>query len=155
MDSQPLEEWQFWELLSHACIPLRRVVRAKERALQKSVAGMSEFSDAAYVHRVFDLWFHISHDWFKTLSAHRLTDEEKTALRDFEAAWKALPWRPIESHPHISDLAGVGLDSLVAPAKKLDRLLALRTANTLVAVVYRCFKGWKKKKRPTSPVAKK
>jgi hypothetical protein len=48
-----------------------------------------------------------------------LTAEEKDYLKEFNAIFESLPWRPIETHPHISEVPDEELSKLVPSAKRL------------------------------------
>ena len=137
MSADAEAEWQFWESLSISRAPLSFILDAKKRRERKQ---MREFSDGAFVHRIFDLLFTMRQDWVVV----RLTDEEKRALSEFDAAWSALPWMPLPEHPHVSEVSDEDIRALVAPSRKLDHLLELRTGDTLIPVIYRIFKGWRK-----------
>ena len=56
-----------------------------------------------------------------------LTPEEKAYLTEFNAALEALPWRPIDSHPHISEVPDGDLSALLPSAARLLRSLERRT----------------------------
>ena len=51
-------------------------------------------------HRRMDLLFTLR----EPEAVAMLTPEEKECLKDFNAVFESLPWQPIESHPHISEV---------------------------------------------------
>ena len=55
-----------------------------------------------------------------------LTPEEKDYLKEFNAVFESLPWRPIETHPHISEVPDEELSKLVPSAKRLLESLERR-----------------------------
>lgn len=132
MSNPPPEEWQFWETLRISRFPLSFVPNVKKR---RQRTQMREFSESAFVHRMFDLFFAMRQDWV----IEQLTPLKKTALQSFQTTWESLPWKPLESHPHICEVSDAELKRLVVPAQALDRRLELRTGDSLVPVVYRLF----------------
>ena len=85
---------------------------------------MAGFSDAAIFHRWMGLTWAL--DEPRVLAA--LTPEERTKARAFKAAFDALAWRPIDTHPFVSDLTDNGeeLAKLVPTAEELLELLQIR-----------------------------
>jgi hypothetical protein len=144
MSSTPIEEWQFWESLSISRLPLSFILDANKRAARTQMIG---FTDAAFVHRMFDLFFTLRQDWV----LERLSPPERSAVQEFESTWSSLPWMPIATHTHVSEVPDSKLQYLVPVAKRLDHLLALRTDDTLLAVAYRIWRGWKKHRMPRTP----
>jgi hypothetical protein len=144
MTPAPIEEWQFWEALSISRLPLSFILDPKKRSARTQMIGSS---DAAFVHRMFDLFFTMRQDWV----LERLSLPERHAFQEFDAVWSSLPWTSIPGHPHVSEVPDSKLQVLVPVAKHLDRLLALRTEDRLVPIVYRVWRGWKKLRMPRSP----
>lgn len=107
---------------------------------------MKEFSDSAYVHRMYDLGFCLQNEEL----LRRLDPKTRDACAAFQTAWDALPWRPLSFHPHVSELPADNFFALVEPAQRLDDRLALYVADTLAAIVYRFIKGWKALRRTTT-----
>jgi hypothetical protein len=83
---------------------------------------MKGFSDSAIFHRWMDTLFTLREPEAVAL----LTPEEKDYLTEFNAVFESLPWRPIESHPHISEVADEELAKLVPSAKRLLQSLEKR-----------------------------
>jgi len=52
-----------------------------------------------------------------------LSDEERAALAEFNRVFKSLPWRVIEAHPHISELADDDLSPLMETGQRLLGML--------------------------------
>jgi len=105
---------------------------------------------------MFELFFFQLRDPAMT---ERFEDEERSDLQAFLRAFDSLPWRPLPSHPHISELQDDDISSLIQPAKKLDRHLWLRTGRGIIPLVYRLFRGWplfesalKRKEKEGDPV---
>jgi hypothetical protein len=146
MALRPPEEWEFWESLACSRIPLQLILNPRKRRNKPSGFILS---DAAYVHRMFGLFFNMGTDRV----VEKLTPKERAALAAFLGAWNALPWRPVDTHLHISDVSEPLLNSLRGPAQKLDRRLELRTGDTLIPILYRTFKGWRKLRMPAAPDA--
>ncbi|WP_161554723.1 hypothetical protein [Ereboglobus sp. PH5-10] len=135
MQAEPIASWQIWGTLRAARMPLGLILipdRVETRA------QMTEYSDSAYVYRMFDLVFGIRSPGVFAY----LTEKEKKALNDFSAAYAALPWQPLALHPHISELVDGDFSPVIPAAKRLDRLLALRTGRGPVSATYRLAHGW-------------
>ena len=81
--------------------------------------GFEEFSDSAVFHRLHDLLWTLGEPPVWAL----LEDAEKAALAEFDEAFNSLPWRVIESHPHISELADDDLTPLIPAGARLYHLL--------------------------------
>lgn len=56
-----------------------------------------------------------------------LTPEEKKYLAEFNEVYQSLPWRPLDSHPHICELADDHLSRLLPSATRLLESLERRT----------------------------
>ena len=109
------------------CFPLRFLVRIESRSNTRE--NMKGFSDSAIFHRWMDLFWTLREPDAKAL----LTPEEIGYLTEFAAAFEALPWRPIESHPHISALADNDLSTLFLPsATRLLESLEKRTRPPII-----------------------
>ena len=102
------------------CFPLRFLVRPESRTAPRQ--QMEGFSDAAIFHRRMDLLFTLRDPEGVAL----LTPEEKGYLTDFNAVFESLPWRPIQSHPHISEVPDEELAKLVPSATQLLESLERR-----------------------------
>ncbi len=84
---------------------------------------MVGFSDSAIFHRWMDLLWTLREPEVVAL----LSPEEKRYLAEFNAAFESLSWRPIESHPHISEVADEDLSKLFPSATRLLESLERRT----------------------------
>ena len=104
------------------CLPLRFLVQSEWRT--RKPTGMEAFSESACFHRMHDLFWPLGDAEAVAL----LTAEERAALDDFEAVYSLLPWRVIATHPHISELLDDDLAPLIAPGRRLYRLLSARVA---------------------------
>src|SRR5262249_8444837 len=122
------------------CFPLRFLVRPETRAVPRE--HMEGLSDSAIFHRWMDLFWTLREPEAVTL----LTPEEKEYLTEFNAIFESLPWRPIESHPHISDVAYEELSKLLPSATRLLESLERRTTPSVLKrwwrKVLRCFRSW-------------
>ena len=103
------------------CFPLRFLVRPESRTAPRQ--QMEGFSDAAIFHRWMDLFWTFREPEAVAL----LTPEESGYLAEFNAAFESLPWRPIESHPHISEVPDADLARLLPSAIPLLKSLERRT----------------------------
>jgi hypothetical protein len=103
------------------CVPLRFLVRPESRTVPRQ--QMEGFSDSAIFHRWMDLFWTLGEPEAVAL----LTREEKGYLSEFNAVFASLAWRPIESHPHISEVAADDLSKLVPSATRLLHSLETRT----------------------------
>ncbi|MGC4071725.1 MAG: hypothetical protein QM760_04280 [Nibricoccus sp.] len=83
---------------------------------------MPDFSDSAIFHRLWDLFGVIR----VPQSQAQLSEEEQHALRDFCSAFESLPWQPLVSHPHVSELEPDDLSQLIPAASQLSSLLKRR-----------------------------
>src|SRR5262245_25113836 len=122
------------------CFPLRFLVRPECRAGPRE--QMKGFSDSAIFHRWMDLFWTLR----EPEVVARLTLEEKGHLEEFNATFESLPWRPIESHPHISEVADKDLSKLLPPATRLLESLERRTRPPLLRRLWRqllCILGLK------------
>jgi hypothetical protein len=135
MSDQPSTEWEFWASLRVSRLPLGLVLDPKNLAARTSG---KELSDSAYVFRMFDLCFPVR----EPRILERLTDEEKQDVSAFSSRFDALPWTPLVSHLHISEIAGSDLSMLVPAARRLDRRLWMRTSGNLIPMMSRLSKGW-------------
>ena len=83
--------------------------------------GMEVFSESACFHRRRDLI------WPREEHVERMrkyfTEEQMKAFEDFERVFHSLPWKPIPSHPHISELPDDDLTELIRAGKRLMRLV--------------------------------
>jgi hypothetical protein len=114
------EEYRRKGTLSGACFALRFLVHPEYRVGARH--GMEGFSDSAIFHRRMDLLFTLR----EPEGVAFLTPEEKEYLMEFNALFESLPWRPIESHPHISEVPDEELSKLVPSAKRLLESLERR-----------------------------
>jgi hypothetical protein len=99
---------------------------------------MEGFSDSAIFHRWMDLFWTLGDPEAIAL----LTPEEKEWVTEFNAILKSLPWRPIESHPHISDVPDEELSKLLPVATRLLESLERRTRPSALRCWWRnavCF----------------
>jgi len=103
------------------CFPSRFLVRPESRTAPRQ--QMEGFSDSAIFHRWMDLFWTLREPKVVAL----LTPEEKGYLSEFNAVFESLPWRPIESHPHISEVAADDLSKLLPSATRLLHSLERRT----------------------------
>lgn len=105
--------------LRGSCFALRFLVDEKCReATRQQMAG---FSDAALFHRRMDLTWTL--DEPEVLAA--VARDERTMAIAFKAAFDALPWSPIDTHPFISDLTGKA-EELAKLRPAAQKLLELR-----------------------------
>src|SRR5262245_27710075 len=107
--------------LQAPCLPLRFLVRPERRAGPRQ--QMKELSDSAIFHRWMDLFWTLREPEAVAL----LTAEERGYLSAFNTAFEALPWRKIDSHPHISEVPGDDLSTLLPSATRLLHSLERRT----------------------------
>lgn len=105
-----------------ACFALRFLL--DEECHENARKQMAGFSDAAIFHRWMDLAWTL--DQPDVLVA--LAPEERMKVIAFKDAFDALPWRPIDTHPFISDLANESdeLGRLLPAADELLELLQTR-----------------------------
>jgi len=153
MTSHRITDWQFWNSIACARLPVRLLLEP-ERITTRT--QMKEVSASAYVFRMFELFFFQLRD---PAVAERFEEEERLDLQEFLRVFDSLPWRPLPSHPHISELEDDDISSLIQPAKKLDRHLWLRTGHGIIPLFYRLFRGWpvfesplKRKEKEGDPV---
>ena len=106
--------------LKPACFALDFLVRPESRDGPRE--GMKGFSDSAILHRRMDLLFTLR----EPEAVAMFTPEEKEYLKDFNAVFESLPWRPIESHPHISEVPDNELTKLLPSATRLLESLESR-----------------------------
>jgi hypothetical protein len=102
------------------CFPLRFLVRVESRSNTRE--NMKGFSDSAIFHRYMDLFW----TFHEPEAIDLLTSEEMGHLTEFTAAFAALPWRPIASHPEFSKLADDDLSTLLPSGTRLLKLLEKR-----------------------------
>src|SRR4051812_13165142 len=103
--------------LSGPCFPLRFLVREESRAVPRE--RMAGFSDSAIFHRWMDLFWTMD----DPEAAALLTPDEIQEVAEFTRTYKSLPWRPIATHPHISDVSESALQKLLPSATRLLSLL--------------------------------
>lgn len=122
------------QLLQVSRMSLTYLVDLKRRARKPS--GMESFSESACFHRLRDLSWCISHPEM----APFLTVEQAAALAEFECVYHSLPWRVIETHPHISELPDDDLSPLIPTAQRLLKLIDAATpAASGVALARKLF----------------
>jgi hypothetical protein len=102
--------------LSVPCLVLQFLLSPQPR---KKQPGMEEFSESANLHRLHSLLWTFQDNY----AANLLSECDRSVLKAFEQAFASLPWQPIESHPHISELAGDDLSPLIEPGKRLLSVL--------------------------------
>src|SRR5262249_9829928 len=95
------------------CLPLAFLVRPETRTAPRE--QMAGFSDSAIFHRWMNLFWTLREPEAVAL----LTPEEKGYLSEFHAVFESLPWRPLESHPHISEVTPDELPRLLPSATRL------------------------------------
>ena len=105
-------------------LPLGFLVRPKHRA--KKPTGMEAFSESACFHRLHSLCFFPLRDYAAAL----LSDDERAAVEEFTQVFESLPWRVIESHPHICELPGDDLSPLLPSGERLLRMLEARSTSS-------------------------
>ena len=113
------------------CFPLRFLVRPENRTVPRQ--QMEGFSDSAIFHRWMDLFWTLREPEAVPL----LTPEEQGYLCEFNAVFASLPWRPIESHPHISEVAADDLSKLLPSATRLLHSLERRTRPSVLQRLWR------------------
>jgi hypothetical protein len=89
---------------------------------------MPDFSDSAIFHRWMDFFWTLGEPEAVAL----LTPDEAKNLAEFNAEFDSLPWRPIESHPHVSDVADSELSKLLPSATRLLESLEKRIRPSLL-----------------------
>jgi hypothetical protein len=136
MTAHRITDWQFWNSLECARLPIRLLLEPKRIS---SRTQMKEVSASAYVFRMFELFFFQLRD---PAVIDRFEEEERQDIQAFLRAFDSLPWQPLSAYPHISELEGDDISSLIQPAKKLDRHFWLRTDPGIMPVAYRLVKGW-------------
>lgn len=112
------------------CFALRFLVRPEARTVPRG--QMAGLSDAAIFHRWMDLFWTLGEPEAVAL----LTKEETRYLEEFNRAYESLPWRSLESHPHISEVDDEDLARLLPPAARLLESLERRTRPN---VLRRCW----------------
>src|SRR5262245_55754280 len=112
--------------ISGPCFPLRFLVRPESRTAARE--QMKGISDSAIFHRWMDLFW----TFREPEAAALLTPTEKGCLLEFHAVFESLPWRPLESHPHISALPDDDLSPLLPAGTRLLQLLEKRTKPSLL-----------------------
>jgi hypothetical protein len=83
---------------------------------------MKGFSDSAIFHRLHDLLWTFNEPEAVAL----LNPEEKACLMEFNEAFASLAWRPIVTHPHISEVPDNDLSPLIPSSTCLLKLLEKR-----------------------------
>ena len=148
-----LNSWELWNSLKIARMPLLQILHPNEIARQRCISKFT-LDDSAFVHRMFSLFFGLEYQPLRDV----LTKEELIDLDAFLAAFKALPWKEIPTHPHISQLDDIELLSCIrSHAKKLDVRLTRRTSYDPISIMYRIVKRWPliEPKLPTQPTLPK
>jgi hypothetical protein len=136
MTAHRITDWQFWNSVACARLPVRLLLEP-ERITTRT--QMKEVSVSAYVFRMFELFFFQLRD---PAVIERFEEEERRDLQAFLRVFDSLPWRPLSTHPHIRELEADDISSLIQPAKKLERHFWLRTGRGVIPVAYRLFRGW-------------
>ena len=136
MTDHRISDWQFWNSIACARIPVRLLLEPERISARTQ---MKEVSASAYVYRMFELFFFHLRD---PLLTARLQERERSDVDEFLRIFDALPWRPLSTHPHISELEDDDLGALVPLARRVDRHLLLRTGRGFFPLVYRLFHGW-------------
>ena len=108
---------QQWNALRAPCGPLGFLVRPERRA--KRTTGLESLSDSACFHRLYDLCWTLRDPEALAL----LTAEERAAVEEFENIFQSLPWQPVASLPHMSELQDDDLSPLIPVGERLLRLL--------------------------------
>jgi len=101
-------------------LPLDFILSEDRRVQQRQ--RFVGFRDSAIFHRLWDLCGVIR----VTPNRARLTKEEDQALQKFCDEYDKLPWRPLISHPHVSELESDDLSCLVPTARDLYSLMQKR-----------------------------
>jgi hypothetical protein len=87
-------------------------------------AGMDDFSDSAYFHRLHELLW-----TFREASVvFLLTNDEREALADFDHAFASLAWHEFDRENHFSHLTDNDLSPLIELGKRLLQFLNARDA---------------------------
>jgi len=107
--------------LAGPCFALRFLVRPESRSAPRE--QMKGFSDSAIFHRWMDLCWTFNEPETRAL----LNAEERKCFDEFTAILEWLPWKPIESHPHISDVSDSDLKKLLPSGTRLLACLERRT----------------------------
>jgi len=95
------------------CLPLSFLLELHDRETnRKSMPGMR---DSAIFFRLWDLFNCLTDHRFR----ERLSSEQEQAARAFESDFARLQWRPIASHPYISELRDDDLSALRIPGRAL------------------------------------
>ena len=108
------------------CFPLAFLVRPETRTAPRE--QMAGFSDSAIFHRWMDLFWTLREPEAVAL----LTPDEKGYLSAFHAVFESLPWRPLETHPHISEVPAGELSRLLPSATRLLDSLERRTRQSVL-----------------------
>ena len=103
---------QFRGALIASLLPLRFLTIEERRRQQRE--QMPGFKDSAIFYRLWDLLGAIREPDVQA----RLSEEEKRSLSEFTETFQRLAWRPLPSHPHVSELAPDDLSPLVHPAQQ-------------------------------------
>jgi hypothetical protein len=126
-----LSEEQIRAAFVGPCLSLNFLVRPELRDSNRR--EFEGFSDSAIFHRLHGLCWTLQEPEIVSL----LTLDEKNVLAAFNNAFDCLPWRPIESHPHISELPGDDLSTLMPLALELLQLLERRTRSSRITLLWR------------------
>jgi hypothetical protein len=138
MNEQPVTPYELWQSLEVSRMPLSLILKPSVIE-ERKVRNKFPLSDSAFVHRMFDLFFPLDYASIKS----ELTESENIDLQHFIDGFRSLDWRPIDSHPHISELADPStLAELADSARALDLRLKRRVSHDPLSTIYRLFKGW-------------
>jgi hypothetical protein len=118
------------------CIPLGFLVRPENRTVPRE--QMVGFSDPAIFHRLMDLLWTLREPEVVAL----LHPEEMGYLAEFHAVFESLLWRPLPSHPHISEVANEELARLLPSATRLLESLERRTSPSGLQRWWRPILAW-------------
>lgn len=103
-----------------ACFALIFLVHPERR--EQKPTGMEKLSDSACFRRLHDLLWTFRDA--KTIEL--LNEDERAALTEFTQTFNSLPWRPVVTHPGISELPNDDLSPLVPPGEKLLKMFETR-----------------------------
>jgi hypothetical protein len=103
------------------CASLRLLVPPER--LGPKADGWEPFPRSAHFHRIHGLTYHLVR---LPEVAPLLGADGRAAVAAFDAAYDALPWRPLASHPHMSELPGDDLSPLFPAGRRLLRVLERR-----------------------------
>lgn len=132
----PTEAELIEQSITMTCLPLRFLFNHRQQEVSR--VQMKAFSDSAIFFRLGDLVGTVRNPAVGAL----LTAEEKSCLEDFTRAFDQLPWRPLPTHPHVSELPDDDLTSLRAPGKRLHDVLRKRDKIPFTRRIVRRLQGW-------------